>query len=93
MDTKRAMELGVVNDISPPGEALKVARRMAGRFVRKSRWAVKEALDAVTKGIEMDLADAMQHEAGAFGRLRESDEAEEGLEAFLEGRRPKYKRD
>ncbi len=93
MDPKRAMELGIINEISPPGEALKIARRMSRRFSRKSSRAVKEALDVVTRGIEMDLTDALKHEAEGFGRLRETDEAEKGLEAFFEGRRPRFTKD
>jgi enoyl-CoA hydratase/carnithine racemase len=93
MDPGRAMELGIVNEISPAGESLKVAKKLARRIGQKSRHAVRAALDTVTKGIEMDLAEALKHEAGCFGRLSETSEAKEGLRAFFEGRRAKFEND
>ncbi len=90
MTSVRAQELGLVNEVCPPGDALESARKLAKRFAQKSRWAVSEALQAITRGIELTLEDALVNEAGCFGRLRETAEAEEGLRAFFEGRRPKF---
>jgi hypothetical protein len=43
--------------------------------------------------MEMELTDALKKEAEGFGRLRETDEVEEGLLAFFEGRRPRFTND
>lgn len=90
MTPERALGLGVINEICPPGYAMEGARKLAKRLAQKSRWAVSEALQTVTRGIELKFSDALVNEAGSFGRLRETAEAEEGIRAFFEGRRPKF---
>ena len=69
---------------------MKWATRLGRRIAEKSSRAVEEALETVRRGTEMGLAEALEHEAGCFGRLRETVEVEEGLRAFREGRRPKF---
>lgn len=90
MDPERALALGIVNEVCPRGEALACAKAFARRIAGKSRQAVKEALEAITWGIERGLLEALEREAEGFGRLRETPEAQEGLDAFFEGRRPRY---
>ncbi len=90
MSAERAMELGIVNEVSPRGEALKEAKRLGRRIAEKSEKAVGEALKTIRNGLETSLEDALDHEAGCFGRLRATKEVEEGIRAFFEGRRPKF---
>jgi len=90
MSSNEALVFGLVNELSPPGEALESAKSLGRRIAAKSRSATREAVDSVTRGIEMDLSEAMRFDAGCFGRLCETAEVREGLRAFFEGRRAKF---
>jgi len=90
MSSSEALALGLVNEVSPPGEALEYARTLGRRIAEKSPRATGEAVASVTRGLEMDLAEAMKFDASCFSRLFESAEVEEGLRAFFEGRRAKF---
>ncbi len=90
MSSREALALGLVNEVSPPGEALEYAKTLGRRIAEKSPHAIGEALASVTRGFEMDLTEAIRFDAGCFSRLFESSEVEEGLRAFFEGRRAKF---
>jgi enoyl-CoA hydratase len=45
----------------------------------------------VNKGIEMDLERALQYEAECFESVLKTENAREGLRAFLEKRKPEFK--
>jgi enoyl-CoA hydratase/carnithine racemase len=90
MDPEDARAIGIVNLVTPRGETLAEAKRLGRRIAEKSRPAVEEALGTVRRGIEMDLARALEDEAGAFARLCGTAEKAEGVRAFFEGRRPRF---
>jgi enoyl-CoA hydratase/carnithine racemase len=69
-------------------EAKGLARKLA---TTKSKLPMAAAIRAVNTGLEQDLEDALQTEAGQFVSLASSEDIEEGLKAFLEKRKPKFK--
>jgi len=81
-----ALALGLVTRVHPAAtlraEALAFARELAS----KAPIAVRYALDAVRAGLEVPLAEALEHEAALFGLAAATEDMREGTRAFLEKR-------
>ncbi len=92
---KRARELGLVAEIVPEGEALAGAKKLAERILRCAPLAIQATKKCVLGGLNHAGVPAAQkaQEDGAFPALQtmmESQDIREGLNAFLEKRRPKW---
>jgi enoyl-CoA hydratase len=82
----RAHELGLVNRLTEPGEALAGALELAGRITRNAPVAVRECLVATRRAIGSD-DDGWAATDAAAATVRASADAAEGVAAFL-GKRP-----
>ncbi len=87
---QEAARIGLVNKVVPAGDVIKEATGLAKKLVAKSALPMAAILDAVNKGLEMDLADGLNYEADHFAKLCESHDMREGVTAFLEKRQPKF---
>jgi enoyl-CoA hydratase/carnithine racemase len=83
----RAHELGLVNRLTEPGEALAGALELAGRITRNAPVAVRECLAATQRAIGSDDAGWAATDAAA-ATVRASEDAAEGVAAFLGKRAP-----
>ncbi|MFH2125688.1 MAG: enoyl-CoA hydratase-related protein [Pseudomonadota bacterium] len=88
-----ALALGVVNKVVPPEELMDECLRWAGDFAQKSPVAMKYALQAINQGAEVDLARGLKIESYCIGVCFSSQDAKEGVRAFLEKRKPNYSGD
>jgi len=86
----RAYEVGFVNELVGPGEATAAAIALAGRISRNSPSAVRACLAAVGELTEGDDALGWSATAAATAAIRGSQDAEEGIRAFLERRDPAW---
>lgn len=84
---ERALELGLVNQVVAPEDLLPAARDLARRIMEYSPLAVSAILGAVTRGINLSIAEGLLAEGEAFARLVPSHDLGEGLAAW-KGRRP-----
>ncbi len=87
----QAYEWGMVNKVCPDaelmGEVLAVARRIAANAPVSARQA-KKALDKAT---ELDRMTGYAFEIEAYNRTVVTEDRQEGINAFNEKRKPKYK--
>ena len=86
----KALELGLVNAVVPPGELLPAARALAQRILRHSPLAVAGILRAVTRGLDMTIGQGLQAEGEQFARLVGSHDLGEGLDAWKARRTPAF---
>jgi enoyl-CoA hydratase len=86
IDATRALACGLVNHVCPPEELLAQARQLAGRILTRSPFAVRQAMRAINSGLDMSLDQGLAVEANLFGLCCGSQDAAEGLGAFLEKR-------
>jgi enoyl-CoA hydratase/carnithine racemase len=87
---EHAARVGLVNAVVEPGserdEALKLARKIAS----KSTVTVKIGKEAFYRQLEMPLAEAYKYTAEVMVENMLARDAEEGIDAFIEKRAPKW---
>ncbi len=86
-----ALAIGLVNRVVPAAELMKETRALAAELAAKPPIALRYALEAVNRGLEMPFADACRFEAALFGMVCATDDMKEGTSAFLEKRKPEFK--
>lgn len=89
INADRALEIGLVNHVTPPEELLGLARKLAGKIVKNSPVAISYAIKAVNAGFSSKKP-GFQAEIEAFGRCFGTEDFREGTTAFLEKRTPEF---
>jgi enoyl-CoA hydratase len=85
-----ALRVGLVNRVVEPGELLATAEAIAKKIIANAPVAVKYALEAVERGMEMPQEEGLYLEATLFGLCCATQDMREGTRAFLEKRPPKF---
>lgn len=85
-----AVELGLVNRAVPRARLMEETRALARRIAEKSPWALRLLKSTMVHGAEMPLGPALAHEAATISLLLDTEDAHEGLSAFLERRQPTF---
>ena len=90
LDADRGYQLGFVNRVTDPGEALAAALELAEDICASSPVSVSASLTALAA--QHDAADAAGWEvtARAVERVKASDDSREGVTAFFEKRPPRW---
>ncbi|WP_436641063.1 enoyl-CoA hydratase [Microbaculum sp. FT89] len=87
-DATRAEAIGLVNRVVPEGQAFEAAMTLARLIADKSPLTVKTGKEAFYRQREMPLADAYAYTAQVMTENMLARDAEEGIGAFLEKRKP-----
>jgi enoyl-CoA hydratase/carnithine racemase len=85
-----AYRMGLVNRVTPEGEAMHEARRMAEAIASKSPLTLKIGKRAFYEQLEMGLSDAYRHASRVMAENMLARDAEEGIGAFIEKREPQW---
>jgi enoyl-CoA hydratase len=88
---EEALRMGLINRIAPAGRLLIEAESLARLISTMAPLAIRACLEAVTRGVELPLADGLDLEAQLFASLFATNDVREGTSAFLEKRRPVFK--
>ncbi len=91
ISAEEAYRIGLVNKVVPRGEALGEAEKIARKILAKSPVTVRLILEAVNRGVEVGLPEALNLEANLFGIACATEDMKEGTKAFLEKRKPDFK--
>lgn len=91
IDAQEAYRIGLVNKVVPEGEALKAAEEIAARIIKRGPLATMLVKDAVVVGNDLPLDAAIEYAHKNLTLCFASEDAREGLSAFLEKRPPKWK--
>jgi enoyl-CoA hydratase len=91
LSAREALDFGLVARVVAREAWLAEARRVAAAIAAKSPIAVRLAKEAVDKAFEAPLAVGVEFERRAFYLARASEDASEGLNAFLEKRTPDFR--
>jgi enoyl-CoA hydratase len=90
IDAAEALRIGLVNRVVPATELITVARALLTTILAQGPLAVAHCIEAVDRGFDMGLDDAIALEASYFGMLSATRDKEEGMRAFLEKRPAKF---
>ena len=89
-DAATAFRMGLVSEVVPKGTALDRARILARRFAEKSPIVMKIGRDAFMRAVDADYRRAIENAAESFALVATTQDCQEGLDAFVEKRSPKY---
>jgi enoyl-CoA hydratase len=91
LDARTALEWGLVSAVHEPGELLDAARSLAGKIASKAPLAVQATKRAVHHGAATaTIAEALEVERREFVSVFGSEDAKEGVTAFLAKRAPEW---
>ena len=86
-----ALRIGLVNHVYEPAELLPAAEALAKKIIANAPLAVKYAMEAVERGMEMPQEEGLFLEATLFGLCCATEDMREGTRAFLEKRQAQFK--
>ena len=86
-----AHEWGMVNRLCAPGRVVEEAIETGRRIADNAPISVRQAKHAIHFGMQMDLASGMMLEIEAYNRMVPTEDRREGVLAFNEKRKPRFK--
>jgi enoyl-CoA hydratase len=86
VDAAEALRIGLVDEVVPAERLMERARELAKLIASMPPLAVQAAIEAVGRGADLPLDEALALEATLFGQLWQTEDKREGIQAFLEKR-------
>ncbi|MBD8004067.1 enoyl-CoA hydratase-related protein [Bacillus norwichensis] len=87
-----ALELGIIQMVTEPEELLPVAKTIARSFIDgKSMTSVSRTIECVVQGMKEEIQSGLERERKRFAELFLTEDAKEGVQAFIEKRKPQFK--
>ena len=86
---EEAYRIGLVNKVVPLETLMDEAKAMANKIIGNAPIAVKYCKDAINRGMQVDIDQAILIESEDFGKCFASEDQTEGMTAFLERRTDK----
>ncbi len=86
-----ALAIGLVDRVVAAASLMEESRKFAQLLAAKAPLAIRHAIQAVTKGLQMSFSEAEFFEATLFGLVASSEDMREGTRAFLEKRQAAFK--
>jgi enoyl-CoA hydratase len=90
VDADTAQRWGLVDIVTPPGEAESVAQRLARGIARCAPLGLAAAKRAIRRGPDLELVEGLAVERESFVRCAVSADFDEGRRAFIEKRPPQF---
>nr|WP_307471572.1 enoyl-CoA hydratase [Cytobacillus purgationiresistens] len=90
INAEEALRVGLVNSVVPKGNGLEAGLKLAKRITCNSPVAIKNIKKAVDEGLELPFDQAIKREAELFQELFLTEDVKEGVQAFLEKRKPQF---
>ena len=91
IDAARGHEIGVVNRVAEPGQAVAAARELAAAIARNGPLALDASKRIVRSTLDWPEAEAWQRQGEIAGPVFGSEDAREGATAFAEKRDPVWR--
>lgn len=91
IDAQQAVNIGLVNKVTTVEKLFDEGMAMAEKIVSKGQVAVRYSKEAINSGMQVDIDTAMNIEANLFGLCFANSDQKEGMDAFIEKRKPQFK--
>jgi enoyl-CoA hydratase len=90
IDAEHAARIGLVSAVVERGDLLAESKALLRTVTKNGPVAVRLALESIYHALDSHTSDALYHESTLFGLLASTRDMKEGLEAFLEKRKPDF---
>jgi enoyl-CoA hydratase len=90
LDAEEALRVGLVSAVHQPGKLMEQVLGTARKLAAQSPLALAAAKSAVNEALQGEHDENLLGEAEAFGELFATNDAKEGLSAFIEKRAPNF---
>jgi enoyl-CoA hydratase/carnithine racemase len=88
-----ALRWGLVNAVFPADQLIDEVLQAARRIAANAPVAVRQARQAIHRGLQMSIADGLAFEIEAYNRTVPTNDRREGVRAFVEKRKPEFNGD
>jgi enoyl-CoA hydratase len=91
VSASEAKTIGLVNYVAPPNELMDKCKEIAVQILKNGPNAIAKSLACIREGIGKSMEEGLKIEVDQFSKLFGTEEANEGLRAFVEKRKPKFR--
>ena len=91
ISAQEAQAYGLVNEVVATPELASATRTLAAKIAAKSAHSIRLGKDMFYKQLPMDLSDAYTYASERMACNMDSHDAREGIDAFIQKRRPEWK--
>ncbi len=88
---QEALALGIISQLVEPDALMDTVRELAGAIAAGPPVAIRLAKRALYRNVDSSLREALEFETYAQNICRETEDAKEGIQAFVEKRAPDFK--
>jgi len=90
IEGKEAAIVGLANKAVPENEVFNETMKLATKIANKSKPAINQVMKLIPYAKTNQFDEGVQAEAKAFGEVFGSEDAKEGVQAFIEKRKPNF---
>ncbi|MGE6488694.1 enoyl-CoA hydratase/isomerase family protein [Paenisporosarcina sp. NPDC076898] len=91
ISAEAALKYGVINKIVAPELLMEECMKFANTLAKQPPLSLRLIKDSVNKAVDASLSEGMQYERKNFYLLFSTQDQKEGMNAFIEKRKPDYK--
>ena len=91
IDAAEAYRIGLANRLLPPEELMEAAKKEADTISKKGPAAVRLAKEAINGGLDMTLGKGLGFEGVKFSECFDTNDQKEGMDAFVNKRKPEFR--
>lgn len=89
-NAEKAFDIHLVHKVVPADEVLQMAKEWAGKLAEKPIMALRMIKTAVNTGANVDIESGLTIESACFSNAFATEDRKEGMQAFVEKRKPVY---
>jgi enoyl-CoA hydratase/carnithine racemase len=90
ISAQEAYRIGLVNEVVPAADLIPRAEAILKQILTNAPLAVRCSIEAVNKGLDTSQTEGLALEASFFGLCAGTEDKQEGTQAFLQKRAPKF---
>lgn len=87
---EEAFKIGLCEQVSEEGMVVEDAILLAEKIIQSAPISISKVKKLINEGVEMSLDDSIEYEAKVFGELCQTEDKNEGVNAFLGKRKPNF---
>ena len=91
LDASTAASWGVISEVVPQQELLEKSLKLAKKISYQAPLAIQSAKNSISIGFDKSLSEGLNLEATLFSKVFSTQDKNEGIDAFINKRKPEFK--